>query len=154
MCSTTSPGNNTLYNNNHNNPFLPEFSSSPGWHPVNRTRGAWSSRYRRNWRSGPRHRSPRSRVCEQEWHCKDKHWLTHSCQSTHTHSESKQQNRQLTKCDAFVELSSSCPKYRWATARKLGWCSTSEAFTPRYWQNTFPDVFNTNSSICRQQCLI
>ena len=91
--------------------------------------------YRRHWWSGRRHRSPRSRVCAQEWHRKDKHSLTHSFPSTHTHSENKEQNRQLTKCDAFVELSSSCPKWWWATARKLGRCSSRllhvRGFSPR-----------------------
>ena len=56
MCSPhtpTSPGNNTLSNNLHNNPFLPGFSSSPGWLLVTRTRGAWWCRYRGHWRSGP-----------------------------------------------------------------------------------------------------
>ena len=135
MCSTTSPGNNTLYSNNYNNPFLPEFSSSPGWHPVTRTRGVWLCRYRVHWRSGPRHPSPRSRICAQEWHGKDKFALTHSFPSTHAHSENKEQKPQLTKCDAFVELSSSCPKWWWATARKLGRCSSRllhvRGFSPR-----------------------
>ena len=116
--------NSTLSNNNHNYPLMPEFSSSPGWHPVTRTRGAWWCRYRGYCWSGPRHRSLRSRVCEQEWHRKDKHWLTHSFPATNTHSESKEQNSQLTKCYAFVVLSSSCLKWWWATARKLGRCSS------------------------------
>ena len=47
---------------------------SPGWLLVTRTRGAWWCRYRGHWRSGPRHPSPRSTVCAQEWHCKDIYW--------------------------------------------------------------------------------
>ena len=74
MCSTNipiSPAKNPFSNNLHNNPFLPGFSSSPGWLLVTRTRGAWWCRYRGHWRSGHRHLSPRSSVCAQEWHCKD-----------------------------------------------------------------------------------
>ena len=84
------PATIPLITNNYNNLFLPEFSSSPGWHPVSRTRGAWWCRYRGHWWSGRRHRSLRSRGCAQEWHRKDKHSLTHSFPSTHTHSENKQ----------------------------------------------------------------
>ena len=42
-----------------------------------------------------------------------------------------QQNAQLTKHDAFVYCSSSCPVCWWATVRKLGTCSTSEPLSPR-----------------------
>ena len=156
MCSTTSPGNHTLNNNNYNNTFSPEFSSSPDWHPVTRTRGtcSWWCRYRWHWRSCPGHPSPRSRVCAQKWHRKDKFALP----TTYAHSENKEENRQLTKCDAFVELSSSCPKWWWAMARKLGRCS-SRLLAPRlrpfrlgqYWEKAFADMLNTNSSISRQQ---
>ena len=71
-----------LSNNLNNNLFLPGFSSSPGWLLVTRTRGAWWCRYRGHWRSGPRHLTPRSRVCAQEWHRKGIHSHIHS----HTHS--------------------------------------------------------------------
>ena len=37
--------------------------------------------------------------------------------------KNKEQNAQFTKHDVFVYWSSSCPKWRWATARKLGTCS-------------------------------
>ena len=36
----------------------------------------------------------------------------------------EEQNAQLTKHDAFVYWSSSCPVWWWATARKLGTCSS------------------------------
>ena len=58
--------------------FLPGFSSSPGWLLVTRTRAAWWCHYRGHWRSGPTHFYPRSRVCAQEWHCKDIHSHIHS----------------------------------------------------------------------------
>ena len=78
------PHNNGLSNNLHDNLFLPGFSSSPGWLLVTRTRGAWWCHYRGHWRSGPRHLSPRSRVCLQEWHCKDIHSHIHSHTPIHT----------------------------------------------------------------------
>ena len=86
----------------HNTRFLPGFSSSPGWLLVTRTRGAWWSRYRGHCRSGPRHFSPRSRVCAQEWHCQDSHWHFHSHPPLHTPKINEEQNPQLTKHDAFV----------------------------------------------------
>ena len=83
MCSTnilTSPVNNALSNHLHNNAFLPGFSSSPCWLLVIRSRGDWWCRHRGHCRSGPRHRSPLSRVCAQETHRKDihSHILSHS----------------------------------------------------------------------------
>ena len=114
--------------------FLPGFSSSPGWLLVTRTRGGWWCHYRGHWRSGPRHLSPRSRVCAQEWHCKDIHSHIHSHTPMHTPKKRKrkkrkkekkeqQQNAQLTKHDAFIYWSSSCPLWWWATAKYLGRCS-------------------------------
>ena len=140
MCSThnaTFPDNNALSNSLHNNPFLDGFNSSPGWLLVTRTRGAWWCRYRGHCRSGPRHLSPRSRVCAQEWHRKDIHSHIHSHTPMHTpkirqkNKTQQQQNTQLTKHAAFVYCSSSCPVCWWATFRKLGTCSTSEALSPR-----------------------
>ena len=224
MCSThtpTLPDNNGLSKNLHNNPFLPGFSSFPGWLLVTRTRGDWWCRYRGHCRSGPRHLSPRSRVCAQEWHSKHIHSHIHSHPPMHTpktrsrtinspnmtpscrcpfpaqccgrrqprsladapqdcstsealsprtvltdiflhgpesahkngivktftptatpihpftllKKEKEKKNAQLTKHDAFVYWSSSCPLWWWATARKLGACSswlpTSESFSPR-----------------------
>ena len=87
MCSThnaTFPDNNALSNILHNKPFLDGFNSSPGWLLVTRTRGAWWCRYRGHCRSGARHLSPRSRVCAQEWHCKDIHSHIHSHTPMHT----------------------------------------------------------------------
>ena len=84
---------------------------SPGWLLVTRTRGAWWCRYRGHWRSGPRHLSPNQSL------------RTRMSVKTFTHTSipiqpctllkqtNKQENPQLTKHDAFVELSSSCPKW-------------------------------------------
>ena len=92
MCSTltpTFPDYNVLSNNPHNNLFLTGFSSSPGWLLVTRTRGAWWCRYRGHWRSGPRHLSPRSRVCAQEWHSEVIHSHSHFHPATHTPGKKK-----------------------------------------------------------------
>ena len=62
---------------------MPAFNSSLGWLLLTRTRGAWWCRYRGHCRSGPRHRSPRSRVCAQEWYCKDIHSHIHSHKPMH-----------------------------------------------------------------------
>ena len=140
MCSThnaTFPDNNALSNSLHNNPFLDGFNSSQGWLLVTRTRGAWWCRYCGHCRSGPRHLSPRSRVCAQEWHRKDIHSHIHSHTPMHTpeirqkNKTQQQQNTQLTEHDAFNYCSSSCPVCWWATFRKLVTCSTSEALSPR-----------------------
>ena len=88
-------GSNGFSNNLHNNPFLPGFSSSPGWLLVTRTRGAWC-RNRGHWRSGPRHLSPRSRVCAQEWHRKDIHSHIHSHQPMRT-PKKKEREREKKK---------------------------------------------------------
>ena len=147
--------NNGLSNNLHNNPFLPGFSSSPGWLLVTRTRGAWWCRYGGHWRSGPRHLSPRSRVCAQEWHSKYIHSHIHS----HAHSsKNKPKQPQLTKTlclrllvlflssvvvgvgqEAWQMLLSTAPRRR---PSRLG----------QYWQKTLVDVFNKYSNIARQQC--
>ena len=47
------------------------------------------------------------------------------------HTQQQQQNAQLTKHDAFVYWSSSCPVCWWATFRKLGTCCTSDVLSPR-----------------------
>ena len=76
-------------------------------------------------------------VCAQQWHCKDIHSHIHSHTPMHTPkirqktTTQQQQNAQLTKHDAFVYCSSSCPVCWWATFRKIGTCSTSEALSPR-----------------------
>ena len=146
------PGNNGLSNNPQNNPFLPGYSSSPGWLLVTRTRGAWWCRYRGHWRSGPRHLSPRSRVCAQEWHPKDIHSHIHSHPPMRAPKANEEQNPQLTKHDCFLYLSSSCPMRWGSTARTTAW-QTLLGTAPRrrpsrlgqYWQKTFVDVFNTYS---------
>ncbi len=74
------------------------------------------------------------RVCAQEWHRKDIHSHIHSHTPMHTPKKTQkqqQQNAQLTKHDAFLYWSSSCPVCCWAIFRKLGTCSTSEALPPR-----------------------
>ena len=85
--------------------------------------------------SGPWHLSPRSWVCAQEWHSQDIHSRIHSHPSMHTPKTNKEQNPQLTKQDALVYLSSSCPRWCWAMARSLADapqdCSTSEALSPK-----------------------
>ena len=72
--------------------FLDGFNSSPGWLLVTRTRGASWCRYRGHCRSGPRHLSPRSRVCAQEWHCKDIHSHIHSHTPMHTPKRNRTNN--------------------------------------------------------------
>ena len=137
MCSphtATFPDNNALSNSLRNNLFLDGFNTSPGWLLVTRTRGAWWCRYRGHCRSGPRHLSPRSRVCAQEWHWKDIHSHIHSHTPTHTPKKvqkQQQQNAQLTKHDAFVYWSSSCAVCWWPIFRKLGTCSTTDALSAR-----------------------
>ena len=85
------PKGNTRSNSLYNNLFLDSFNSSPGWLLVTRTRGAWWCRYRGHCRSGPRHLSPRSRVCEQEWHCKDIHSHIRSYTPMHTPKKTRKQ---------------------------------------------------------------
>ena len=110
-------------------------STAPQADYWSRTRGARC--LRTTLQSGPRHLSPRSRVCAQEWHRKDIHSHIHSHTPMHTpkirqkNKTQQQQNTQLTKHAAFVYCSSSCPVCWWATFRKLGTCSTSEALSPR-----------------------
>ena len=130
--TTTFPDNNALSNSLRNNLFLDGFNTSPGWLLVTRTRGAWWCRYRGHCRSGPRHLSPRSRVCAQEWHWKDIHSHIHSHTPMHTPKKvqkQQQQNAQLTKHDAFVYWSSSCAMCWWPIFRKLGTCSTTDALS-------------------------
>ena len=87
--------------------FLPGFSSSQGWLLVTRTRGVWWCRYRGHWRSGPRHLSPRSIVCAQEWHRKDIH--------SHIHSHPPMHTPNLTKSETLnspnMTPSISCPRH-------------------------------------------
>ena len=165
MCSTnnrTSPGNNELSNNLYNNPFLRGFSSSPGWLMVTQTRGACWCRYRGHCRSGPRHLSPRSRVCAQEWNSKDIHSHSHSHTPMHTpQNKTKQKKRKKTSThqtlslrllvlflssvvvgvgqEAWQMLLSAAPRRR---PSRLG----------QYWQKTLVDVFNKYFNIARQQC--
>ena len=162
MCSTQTlafTDDNALSNNFYNMPFLPGFSSSPGWLLVTRTRGAWWCRYRGHWRSGPRHLSPRSRVCAQEWHCEDIHSHIQSHSPMHTPKTNKQTGKPSTH---------QTWRFRWVVLflskvvvgdRQEAWhMLLTTAPRPRpsrlgqYWQKTFVDVFNTNSSIYRQQC--
>ena len=137
MCSphtATYSDNNALSNSLPNDLFVDGFNNSPGWLLMSRTGGAWWCRYRGHCRSGPRHLSPRSRVCAQEWHSKDIHSHIHSHTPMHTPKKmqkQQQQNAQLTKNDAFLYWSSSCAVCWWPIFRKLGTCSTTDALSPR-----------------------
>ena len=97
MCSPhteTFPDNNALSKSIRNNLFVDGFNSSPGWLLVTRTRGAWWCRYRGHCRSGPRHLSPRSSVCAQEWHSKDIHSHIHSHTPMHTPQKQNPSNHE------------------------------------------------------------
>ena len=150
--NTIPPRNNALSNNLHNIPFLPGFSSSPGWLLVTRTRGAWWCRYCGHCRSGPRHLSPRSRVCAQEWHCKDIHSHIHSHPPMHTLL--KQTKRSKTLYSPNMSPSFSCPlPVQCGGGRRSGSlapapqdCSTSAAFSSR-------TVLTENICRCVQQRL-
>ena len=152
MCLTnisTSPGNNALSNNLHNNLFLPGFSSSPGWLLVTRTHGAWRCRYRGHWRSGPRHLCPRSKVCAQEWHRKDIHSHIHSHPPMHTpKTKSKILNSPNMTLSCTYPLPVQCGGGRrpGSLADAPQDCSTSEAFSPRI-------VLTENICRCVQQIL-
>ena len=141
MCSTQTPAftdNNALSNNLYNMPFQPGFSTCPGWLLVTRTRGAWWCRYRGHWRSGPRHLSPRSRVCAQEWHCEDIHSHIQSHSAMHTPKKKKKKKRKILNSPNMT-LSLSCPlPVQSGSGRPPGSlahaphdCSTSQAFPPR-----------------------
>ena len=145
--------------NRHNNLFLPGYSSSPGWLLVTRTRGAWWCRYRGCCRSGPRHRSPRSRVCAQEWHCKDIHSHIHSHTPIHTPQKKKKKKKRERKKEKNKTLNSPnmMPSFtgplpvQWAGGRRPESlapapldCTTSEAFSPR-------TVLTVNICRCIQQ---
>ena len=144
--------------------FMPGFSSSPGWLLVTRTRGAWWCRYRGHWRSGPRHLSPRSRVCAQEWHCKDIHSHIHSHTPMHTPNNKKKRKkrRRITNCSTHqtwcfhllvlflstVVVGDGQVAWqmllRTAPHRRPSWLR-------QYWQKTFVGVFNKYSKIACQQ---
>ena len=145
--------------------FLHGFSSSPGWLLVTRTRGAWWCHYRGHWRSGSRHLSPRSRVCAQEWHCKDIHSHIHS--HTHMHTpkkrEKEKEKRRTAKCSTHqtwcfhllvLFLSTVVVgdgQVTWQMLRMTAphrWPSCLR----QYWQKTFVGVFNKYSKIACQQC--
>ena len=116
-----------------NNPFRPGFSSSPGWLLVTRTRGAWWCRYCGHWRSGPRHLSPRPRVCAQEWHWKHIHSHIHSHPAMHTpKTQSKTLNSPNMMPSFSCPLSVQCGGERrpGSLADAPQHCSTSEAFSP------------------------
>ena len=55
----------------------------------------------------------------------------HPCTLLKNGKNNNRKNAQLTKHDAFVYWSSSCPVCRWATFRKFSTFSTSEALSPR-----------------------
>ena len=144
--------------------FLPGFSSSPAWLLVTRTRGAWWCHYRGHWRSGPRHLSPRSRVCAQEWHCKDIHSHIHSHTPMHTPKkrkrkkkkkkkrEKKKNNKMLNSPNMMLSFTGPLPVHcgggrrPGSLADALHDCSTSEAFLPT-------TVLTENLCRCVQQIL-
>ena len=64
-----------------------------------------------------------SRVCAQEWHRKDIRSHIHSHPPIHT-PKTNRAKPSTTNHDAFVHLSPSSPMWWWATARKLGRCSS------------------------------
>ena len=159
MCSTnipTSSGISALSNYLYNNLFLPGFSSSPGWLLVTRTRGAWWCRYRGHCRSGPRHLSPRSRVCAQEWHGKDIH--THTSIPIHPCTLLKQRAKpstHQTSCLPFLVLFLSSVVVGDGQEARHQLLMTAPRLRPsrlgQYWQKIFVDVFNKYSNIARQQ---
>ena len=116
-----------------------------GWLLVTRTRGAWRCRYRGHWRSGPRHLSPRSRVCAQEWHFEDIHSHIHSHPAMHTAQKKKKKNEQKQKWwkthlnSPNMMPSFNCPLPLQCGGGRLSASlapapqgfSTSEAFSPR-----------------------
>ena len=55
----------------------------------------------------------------------------HPCTLLKKTHKQQQQKVQLTKHDAFMYWSSSCPECWWATFRMFGTCSTSEALSPK-----------------------
>ena len=157
MCSTSSPGNNTLYNNNHNNscPSSAAPQADTRWlghvepdHLVIADIGGQALDIVLH---GPESANKNGIVKTNT----DSH--IHSNPPIHTPKANSKTVNSLN-----VTPSLSCPlPVQSIGGRRPGSladaphdCSTSEAFIPRYWQNTFPDVFNTNSSISRQQCLI
>ena len=136
MCSPhteTFPDNNALSNSLRNNLFVDGFNSCPGWLLVTRTRGAWWCRYRGHCSSGPRHLSPRSRVCAQEWLSKGIHSHIHSHTPMHTPKTSKNNNSKMLYSPNMMPCywSSSCAVCWWPIFRKLGTCSTTDALSPR-----------------------
>ena len=136
--------------------FLPGFSSSPGWLLVTRTRGGWWCHYRGHCRSGSRHLSPRSRVCAQEWHCKDIHSHIHSHTHMHTpkikRKRKKKNSKMLNSPNMMLSITGPLPVHC-GGARLSGSladaphdCSTSEAFLPT-------TVLTENLCSCVQQIL-
>ena len=153
MSSThTFPDNSGLANNLHNNLFLPGFSSSPGWFPVTRTRGAWC-RFRGYWRSRPRHLSPRSKICAQEWHCKDIHSHTipiHPCTLLKKEKKKSKTFKWPNMMPSFtgpLPVQCACGRRPGSLAPALRDCSTSEAFSPR-------TVLTENICRCVQHILL
>ena len=136
-----------------NKPFLcadsgPWRKMSRAWPPMSaittssgtRTRGAWWCRYRGHWRSGPRHLSPRSRVCAQEWHPKDIHSHIYSHPPMHTPQKQKQtkNNRKTLNSPNMMPSFTGPLPVQCAGGRRPGSlaqdfqdCSTSDGFSPR-----------------------
>ena len=144
--------------------FLPGFSSSPGWLLVTRTRAAWWCHYCGHWRSGPRHLSPRSRVCAQEWHCKDihSHIYSHTAMHTPKKKKGKRKKRRITKCSTHQKLCFHLLVLFLSTAvvgdGQVSWQMLRMTAPHRRpsclrqdWQKIFVAVFNKYSKIACQQ---
>ena len=145
--------------------FLPGFSSSSGWLLVTRTRGGWWCHYRGHWRSGPRHLSPRSRVCAQEWHCKDfhSHIYSHTAMHTPKKKKGKRKTRRIIKCSTHQTWCFHLLVLYLSTKvvgdGQVAWqmlLRTAPHRRPsclrQYWQKTFVDVFNKYCKIACQEC--
>ena len=162
--TVTFPRKNGLSSNRHDNLFLPGYSSSPGWLLVTRTRGAWWCCYRGHCRSGPRHRSPRSRVCAQEWHREDIHSHIHSHTPMHTPQKQKRNHKKKKKKRSTHQtwclrllvffLSSGLVGDGQKAWHLLLWTAPRRrpSRLGQYWQKASVDVFSKYTNIASQQC--
>ena len=109
--------------------------------------------YRGHWRSGPRHLSPRPRVCAQEWHSEDIHSYIHSHPSMHTpQNKTKQKTNKKVNSPNMPLFTGPLPVQCGGGQRPGSLadapqdCSTSEAFSPR-------TVLTENGCRCVEQIL-
>ena len=92
-------------------------------------------RYRGHWRSGPRHLSPRSRVCAQEWNVKT---FTHTSIPIHPCVLRKQTKSKILNLLKMIPSFTCALPVQCGAGRRPGSladapqdCSTTEAFSPR-----------------------